>query len=451
MVDLNEMNDRRVAIVGAGITGLTSALELKKAGAKVDVFEQHGYAGGSIKSIREDEWLLEYGPNTLLVKDRKVAEFLASLGLWGDRLIANEESSNRFIVKNGQLVKLPTSIIEAIKTPLFSTTGKLSVLKEPFISKTDDQDETVAQFAERRIGKEMLDYALNPFIAGIYANRPEKLSLRHTFPRMHELEQSYGSLIWGAFASKNHNNDRISRELISFDNGLHQLTEGITSHLDDIYFNHEILRVHRSEEGWFLKSKFGDKGPYQKVILNVPLYKWSEKLLQIQPEELEIIQNVEYPPLSVFHLGFRKDDVQHSLDGFGFLVPEKEKRNMLGALFSSTLFPGRAPADSHLLTVFVGGGRQPELAKKESQLLLKIVLDDLKDLIGLKADPIFKEHIFWPSSIPAYHVGYDKVLEVFDSVESRYNGLHLAGNFRNGVSVPDCIKNGIRLAEDILS
>lgn len=443
------MADKKIAIVGAGITGLTAALEIKKKGIKVDVFEQHGYAGGSIKSIRQNEWLLEYGPNTLLVKNRKVADFLNNLGLWKDRLIANDESANRFIVKNGRLVKLPTSFLEALTTPLFSASGKLAILKEPFVSNTTNKDETVAQFVERRIGKEMLDYALNPFIAGIYANRPEKLSLRHTFPRMHELEQQYGSLVWGSFAGKNDNEDRIKRELISFENGLHEVVDAITAQLEQIYFSHEILKIQRLAEGWFLKTKFGEKGPYQNVILNVPLYKWNENLLPVQPGELEEIQKVEYPPLSVFHLGFKKDDIQHPLDGFGFLVPEKEQRNVLGALFSSTLFPGRAPADSHLMTVFVGGGREPELAQRESQKLLEIVLKDLGDLIGVNAEPIYKEHVFWPGSIPAYHVGYDKVLNSFDSIETRNPGLHLAGNFRNGVSVPDCIISGIHLAEKV--
>lgn len=443
------MTENKIAIVGTGITGLTAAWNLKNKGQQVDLFEQHGYAGGSIKSIRENDWLLEYGPNTLLVKDRSVVDFLKSLEIWEERVIANPESSNRFIVKNGQFVKLPISVFEAITTPLFSATGKLAILKEPFISRTNNRDETVAQFVERRIGKEMLDYALNPFIAGIYANRPEKLSLRHTFPRMYELEQEYGSLVWGSFAGKNDTEDRVSRQLISFENGLHQIVDAITNQLEEIYFNHEITNIQKINEGWFLKSKFGDKGPYQEVILNVPLYKWSEKLLPIQPAELKEIQKVEYPPLSVFHLGFKKDQVQHPLDGFGFLVPEKEGRNILGALFSSTLFPGRAPADSHLLTVFVGGGRQPELAEKDSQELIKIVLDDLEDLIGLNGEPTFKEHVFWPGSIPAYHTGYDDVLDVFESIETRNNGLHLAGNFRNGVSVPDCIKNGILLAEQI--
>lgn len=445
------MTDKKIVVIGAGITGLTAALKLKKSGAKVDVFEQHGYAGGSIKSVRENEWLLEYGPNTILVKDRQVADFLNQLGLWEDRLIANPESSNRFIVKKGRLIKLPTSLTEAITTPLFSASGKLAVLKEPFVSRTENEDETVAQFVERRIGKEILDYALNPFIAGIYANRPEKLSLRHTFPRMYELEQEYGSLVWGSLAGRSDNNGRVNRELISFQDGLHQFVQEITSKLEQIYFSHEVLNVQKTEQGWVLKTKFGEKGPYRDVIMNVPLYKWSENLFPIQSDEFEEIKAVNYPPLSVFHLGFKKDDVEHPLDGFGFLVPEKEQRNILGALFSSTLFPGRAPEDSHLMTVFVGGGRDPELAQRESQKLLSIVLDDLQELIGISGEPICKEHIFWPNSIPAYHVGYDSVLDIFDSIESRNPGLHLAGNFRNGVSVPDCIKNGIGLAEKINS
>lgn len=443
------MSDKKVAIIGAGITGLTAALKLKKQGIKVDLFEQHGYAGGSIKSIRQDNWLLEYGPNTLLVKDRQVADFLDELGLWDNRLVANPESSNRFIVRNGHLHKLPTSFIEAITTSLFTASGKLTVLKEPFISRSEKENETVAEFVERRIGKEMLDYALNPFIAGIYANRPERLSLRHTFPRMYELEQEYGSLVWGAFAGKNDNKDRVQRELISFENGLHDIVDAITGHLDQIYFGHETTKVEREDQNWFLKTKFGDKGPYQKVILNVPLYKWTETLLPVEREELAEIKKVNYPPLSVFHLGFKKEAIKHPLDGFGFLVPEKENRKILGGLFSSTLFPGRAPEDSHLMTVFVGGGRQPELAQRESQKLLQIVLDDLDDLIGVTEQPVYKEHVFWPTSIPSYHVGYDKVLDVFDSIENRHQGLHLAGNFRNGVSVPDCIKNGIKLAKKV--
>lgn len=447
------MSENTIAIVGAGITGLTAALSLKKKGRDVDLFEQHGYGGGSIRSVRQDGWLLEYGPNTLLVNDRQVADFLRATGLWEKRMEANPQSSKRYIVKNGELAAVPASFFEAIGTPLFSTGAKLKILKEPFISKAINSEESVAGFVERRLGSEILDYALNPFIAGIYANRPEKLSMRHTFPGMYEMEQNYGSLIWGTFAGRNKRREkgRVPRELLSFKDGLHQLVESITDQIDDIYYNHEVKKVYKSKEEWFVQSKFGTHGPYNQIIVNAPLYKWNRDLLPIEQQEIDEIKKVEYPPLSIFHLGFRKEDIKHPLDGFGFLVPEKENLNLLGALFSSTLFPGRAPQDHHLLTIFVGGGRQPDLAQKESHSLLKIVLGELKNLIGINPDPVFKEHVFWPQSIPAYHIGYDRVLETFQSIEKRNTGLYVAGNFRHGVSVPDCIKNGLNLSEKVLS
>ena len=445
------MSDNKVAIVGAGITGLAAAWSLQNKGRTVDLFEQHGYAGGSIRSLHHNGWLQEYGPNTLLLKDRQVAEFLQKLGIWDKRVQANEESSNRYIVKKGHLFSVPTSAIDAVSTSLFSTGAKFRVLKEPFVSKGMGSEESVADFVKRRLGEEILDYALNPFIAGIYANKPENLSMRHTFPAMYEMEQNYGSLIWGAVAGRNERKrkGRIPRELISFEGGLHDLVKKIANQLDTIHFNHEVSRVFNSKGKWHLKSTFGDHGPYQEVIINVPLYKWNRDFLPVEQHEFDQIKNVDYPPLSVFHLGFRREDVEHSLDGFGFLVPEVEHRSLLGALFSSTLFPARAPEGHHLLTVFVGGGRQPDLAQKESHTLLRIILDELKDLIGLSGNPVFKDHIFWPNSIPAYHIGYDSVLEAFRSIENRNSGLYFAGNFRYGVSVPDCIKNGLHLSEEL--
>lgn len=444
------MSEKKIAIVGTGITGLSAGWILKKKGFDVDLFEQHNYAGGSIKSVLQDNWLLEYGPNTLLLRDKKVLDFLYDIGIGKNRIVANPVSSKRYIVKNGELVPVPSSFFEAVSTPLFSMKGKFRILKEPFIHRAENQsDETVADFVKRRLGQEMLDYALNPMIAGIYANKPEKLSMRHTFPAMHDLEQDYGSLVWGAFAGKGDRKrrGRISRELISFTEGLHEIVDTISNQMNDIHYNHKIEHVFQVNSRWAIKSNFGDHGPYDSVILNVPLYKWNQDLLTVNEDELEEIKKVKYPPLSVFHLGFHVNDVAHPLDGFGFLVPEKEDRNILGALFSSTLFPGRAPEDHHLLTVFVGGGRQPDLAEKDSEILLNIVVDELESLIGVRGEPAMTEHVFWPNSIPGYHVGYDRVLETFRSVESRNPGLHLAGNFREGVSVPDCIKNGIALAE----
>jgi len=441
----------RVAIVGAGITGLVTAWKLQKFSVEVDVFERKAEPGGAIKTVKEDNWQVEYGPNTLLLKDRMVAEFITELGLSGEKKTANPEASKRFVVKDGVLEPLPSSLKSAVTTPLFSLGGKLRVLAEPFVPKNGDRDQTVAEFVKRRLGKEMLDYAINPFVAGIYANRPEYLSLRHAFPMMDDLEQEYGSLIWGTFAGskKRKEKGRIERELISFEKGMQQLPLTIAKQLNSIYLNHEVRSVTEQDGKWSVESSLGKFGPYDHVILNTPIYKLNEDLVSITDQELKTLKKVNYPPLSVMLLGFKKEDVKHELDGFGFLVPEQENRNILGALFSSTLFDERAPQDMHLLTVFVGGGRQPELAEKDSEELLKLVTKELEDLIGLSGEPKFKDHVYWPQSIPGYHVGYDEILDTIRNIEDRNRGLTLAGNFRNGISVPDCIKNGLKLADQL--
>ena len=445
------MNDNKLAIVGGGITGLTASKIFREKGIPVEIFEKKDEPGGALKTVQNSGWMLEYGPNTLLLKDQIVADFIDNLGISNEMILANENASKRFIVKNGQLEPLPTSMLKAISTPLFSFSGKMRILKEPFISRSENKDQTVAQFVERRLGKEVLQYAINPFVAGIFANNPESLSLRHAFPAMHNLEAEYGSLIWGMFsgAKKRKESGRIPRKLISFKNGIQQLPKALAEYAGNIHCDQKVEKVEKKGKDWFVLSNGQEFGPYSKVIINIPLYQITANLLPLNENDIYSTQNVNYPPLSVMHLGYKKEDVQHPLDGFGFLVPEVENRNILGALFSSTLFDGRAPDGHHLLTVFIGGGRQPDLAPVETEKMLKMVQQELHELIGAVREPVFIDHIYWPNSIPAFHIGYDDILTTFKNIEVKNPGLHLAGNFRNGISVPDCIKNGIELAEKI--
>ncbi len=446
------MENKKAAIVGAGITGLVTAYKLQEAGLDAELYEKNSAPGGTMKTVNADGWQVEYGPNTLLLKDRMVKDFLEDTGLANELITANPDAEKRFILKNGKLEPLPASFLGAIGTPLFSFKAKLRVLAEPFISKSNNPDQTVAEFVARRLGSEILDYAINPFVAGIFANNPDSLSLRHAFPIMHHLEQEYRSLITGSFsgAKKRKAEGRIPRELISFKGGIQQLPNVIASKLRSIHFNNEILSIEKRLEGWYLISENKQTGPFETVILNTPLHKWSSEFLSMDKEVLKSIRSVNYPPLSVLCLGFKKKDVAHPLDGFGFLVPEKENRSILGGLFSSTLFNNRAPEDHDLLTIFVGGGRQPKFASLETDKFLPMVLDELHDILGIKGEPVFIDHIYWPMSIPAYHVGYDDVLKTFDRIEIDNPGLFIAGNFRNGISVPDCIMNGIRLADRVL-
>ncbi len=440
----------KIAIVGAGITGLTAAHRVKKSGKKVHLFDRKPEPGGVIGTEDSAGWRYELGPNTLLLKDPEVEKLINDLNLTDRIVTANQQASKRFIVKEGQLHELPTSFSGFLSTALFSGRAKRRLLREPFAGKVQP-GATVAQFFHQRFGAEILNYAVNPFIAGIYAGSPDQLSLKHTFPALHRMQQESGSVLLGGIRKmiKGRDSNKPKRRLISFQTGLQELPKALISDLEDTRLNQEIKKTEHRSDGWFLQTESAEYGPYSDVVITVPLHKWNRELLPFQHHEIQTIKSVTYPPLSVLVLGYKKEDIEHPLDGFGFLVPEKEGRSVLGALFTSTLFKNRAPAGYHLLTVFIGGSRQPELAGKTSAELLDLTKKDLADLIGLKDAPNFNKHIYWPRSIPQYHTGYDDVLAVFDSLEKNNPGLHLAGNFRGGVSVPDCIKNGLILGEKL--
>ena len=445
------MTGNKTAVVGAGITGLSAAWQAKQLGADVDLFDSKKRTGGVISTENEDGWRYELGPNTLLLKDPEIEALIDNLDLIPHMETANRESSKRFIVKDGELSALPQSLKGFLKTQLFSNRAKARLLREPFIRKTG-ADASIAEFFENRFGKEILDYAVNPFIAGIHAGKPEDLSVKYAFPALHNLEETSGSVILGGIRNMFQRNGKkkTKRRLISFETGLHELPAKMSSELSNIYPEHTLERTEKLGDGWYIYTNHGKYGPYSELVITIPLHKWDDKMLPISKSNLGKIRNVTYPPLSMMVLGYNKEHVDHPLDGFGFLVPEIERRNILGALFTSTLFKNRAPEGHHLLTVFAGGARQPDVAKMESEQLLKLVEDDLRDLIGLKGKPVFKDHIYWPNSIPQYEKGYGEIYSILDELESENPGLHLAGNFRHGISVPDCIKNGLKLGRKIV-
>src|SRR6056297_448619 len=444
------MAEKKTAVVGAGITGLSAAWQASQLGADVDLFDSKKRSGGVINTENEDGWRYELGPNTLLLKDPEIEALIDNLGLKFSMEIANSESSKRFIVKDGELQALPQSLKGFLKTPLFSYKAKARLLREPFVRPTGT-DASIADFFENRFGKEILDYAVNPFIAGIHAGKPEDLSVKYAFPALHDLEQTSGSVILGGIRNmfKKTGQKKIKRRLISFKTGLHELPVKMSSELSNIYPEHTLQRTEKLDDGWYIYTNQGQYGPYKDVVITIPLHKWDENMLPVPNAGLKKIRHVAYPPLSMMVLGYKKEDIGHPLDGFGFLVPEVENRNILGALFTSTLFKNRAPEGHHLLTVFAGGARQPDIARMDSEKLLKLVEDDLKDLIGLKGNPVFKDHIYWPNSIPQYDKGYGEIYSILEQIERDNPGLHLAGNFRDGISVPDCIKSGLKLGRKL--
>lgn len=440
--------NRSVGVLGGGISGLSGAYALARKEITATIYEKDSEVGGVIKSVRQGEWLIEEGPNTLMIKDKALWNLLEELELKNEILEANAEAKKRFIVKNHSPVAAPLSFWDFIRSPLLTASAKVRLLKEPFVTKSKKKDETIAEFFMRRLGKEPLNYAVNPFVSGIYAGDPKTLSVKHTFSKLWELEQQYGSLLKGILKSDRSASSR--RALISFRQGLQQLPQAMAKALPgEIHTSTEITSVYKKNDQWIVSGLANDHSfehTYDCLISTLPAYTLSDIF---EDNRFSEFNNVPYVPMRMLALGFRDKQIAHPLDGFGILAPEVENLHFLGSLFSSTLFPGRAPDHHHLLTCFIGGARQPELAKKSQNELLPIVLQELKKLIGLEGDPMFVHDKYWEKAIPQYEVGYDRFLRLMNEIEKEQRGLYFEGNFRGGVSVPDCISSGFETANRV--
>ncbi|NGP89256.1 protoporphyrinogen oxidase [Fodinibius halophilus] len=440
-----------VAILGAGISGLTIAHALAKKNISVTVYEKRDEVGGAIHSTQQDGWLIEEGPNTLMVRTQEVWDLLKELEL-GERIReANAAAQKRFIVKNVTPVALPNSLGSFLSTPLFTAGAKLRLLKEPFIEAPTKEDDSIANFIERRLGKQPLDYGVNPFVSGIFAGDPRQLSVKHTFSSLWEMEQEHGSLVKGMF-KKDRSNNTPEKALLSFDEGNQVLPKALASKLPEtVQTSTTVTSVIPKDDSWQVKTQTGAENITNRhncVVSTIPAYATTTIFESALFDELS---ELPYAPLSVLALGYKKEQVSHPLNGFGMLVPEVEEYKLLGCLFSSTLFENRAPEGHHLITCFIGGARNPGLAFKSEEELRSIVTNELDELLGVTGDPVFSHHKFWNKAIPQYEVGYDRFISQMQNIEQEYPGLFLDGNYRNGVSVPDCISTGIETAEKISS
>ncbi len=450
-------------VAGAGISGLTLAWRLHSSGVNVQVIHREDSPGGAVKTIRKDGWILEAGPNTIVLANTYMQELLNSLGLEDSVMPAAPASSNRYIVRGKKPVPLPAGPVPFMFSKLFTTKAKLRLFKEPFIRPGQNPDESLAAFVERRLGKEFLDYAINPFVAGVYAGNPENLSVRHAFPMLLKLEQKYGSLIKGQFRIKDEDRKpgdipRSKAPLITFKKGNEELTDTIAQKLSgNIESVFEIKEVIKTKDAkgctYRIRSSNGAEAVCRNLILTLPLHALGKiKWTNFDEANPGRIPHVEHPPLAVVHLGYKRSDIEHPLDGFGMLVPEKEKMNILGCLFNSSLFEDRTPGpDLTLLTCFVGGSRNPELVSQNDESVFKLATDDLSVLLGAKGKPVFREITRWPDAIPQYTTSYDAVYEQISSIEQKNQGLYLAGNFRNGISVPDCVRNAWMMADKLMT
>lgn len=442
-----------VAIVGAGITGLVAAFRLRERGVPVTVYEAADRPGGVIRSTREGGYLAECGPNSILESSPKIRALIRDLGLEPRRLYSDPRAENRYLVRGGRPVCLPASPLKFFTTELFSLGAKLRLLREPFVPRAPAEvEESVAQFVLRRLGREWLDYAINPMIAGIYAGDPERLSVKHGFPRLHALEQRYGSLLKGQILGARERRARgeISKQeapKVSFDEGLQVLTDTLAGRLGPaLQLRSPVTRLERAPAGWRVTvRRDGAESVHLHcaVLLAAPAYRLAEvELVADGVPALAPLGEIYYPPVASVVLGFRRADVPHPLDGFGMLVPAVERFHILGTLFSSSLFPNRAPAGQVLLTTYLGGVRAPELALKPEAELVALTRRDLEAILGVRGEPTYVHVRVYPKAIPQYELGYGRFQALMEAFEARAPGIFLAGHFRNGISLGDSILAG---------
>ena len=448
-----------VVVIGAGISGLATAWWLQSSGRRVTVIEAASRAGGTIGTIRDSGYLIETGPNSTLETSPLIAQLLGETGTASQRVYANPAAKNRFILRNGTLLPLPLTPPAFLRTRVFSTGAKLGLLRELFVGRSPaDSDETVARFVRRRLGAEFLDYAINPFVAGVYAGDPERLSVRAAFPKLFEIEQQYGSLIRGQIqgARERKRRKEVSRQaapMLSFGDGMQTLTDGIAARLTDLRLGTRATSISRTADcGWEVSAS-GDDGAgslrARSVLIATPAAAAAQLLAPHAGSASAAMEQIPYPPVASVASAYARADVAHALDGFGFLVPKKEQRRILGTIFSSTLFGNRAPGGTVLLTTFVGGMRQPELAELDETAIAALVQDELVSLLGVRAAP---QRIWvkrWERAIPQYTLGHLGRVAAIDEAERALPGLFFCANYRGGISVADCIKSSRAAADRV--
>ena len=448
---------RPVVVIGAGLTGLTLATALQRAGTPVVLLEKSERPGGVIRSVRRDGFLAEDSANSMMIKAREVEDFVGALGL-NDRLVeANPIANKRFLMRYGRVLPMPMSMIDAVRTPLYTFGAKLRLLKEPFVpAAARDADESVAGFVTRRMGREFLDYGIAALVSGIFAGDPERLSLRHAFPKVWNLEASYGSLIGGAvklmLERRREGTKPYKSRIVSFRDGLETLPLAMAGEVGgDLRLGAEVQGIEQRDGAWrvaWTDASGAHETDAAAVVPTVPLKALKElPWIDDVRETFAGLPSLVHPPVTTLSLGYRRDQVAHPMDGFGMLTPLAENRRILGAIFSSTLFPGRAPEGYVLFMVFMGGATRPELAARTEPEALEIARAELGEMFGVTGEPAFVNHRHWPAAIPQYNVGHGDFLAALASIEARFPGLHVQGNFRGGPGVNDCIASGLALAD----
>ena len=442
------MNDVDVLVVGGGISGLASAWWLARTSLSVAVWERSAHPGGKIRSHRRDGYTTERGAALIMNFRPEVNQLLAETDLDAGKILRGP-CANRYLIRDGRLLPLPMTLAAMVASPMWSRRARLRMALEPFIPKSRRQHETVAEFIQRRLGRDMLEQAMEPYVAGPLASSVELAEAQAVLPRLTALEQRYGSLALGVLVHKLlRRRSACATEAFSFAGGTAEMVKAIAS-TPGISFQSdcEVTALEPTSDGWRVSATRAGSDcsvRARQLILSVPAHAAASLLSPLDLELGSLLAGIEYAPLSVVHLGLERTAVRHPLDGTGFLVPRSQRkiRALTGNLWMSSLFPARAPKDKLLLSSYLGGARTPEATDWDDERSVLEVLSILEPLLGLRGAPEMVRVDRHRRALPLYHGAYQDRLQAIDKCVARLPGLCLAANYRNGVSIRDRIVCG---------
>jgi len=461
----------RVTIVGGGIAGLSAAYHLEQgsraAGIELEctLVEKDTRLGGKVVTNRRDGFVVEGGPDSFLTQKPWAVDLCRKIGLEGQLVGTNEASRRVFILWNGKLRKLPDGVLLVVPTrfapfalsTLISPLGKLRMGMDLFIPRRGgSSDESVADFVRRRLGSEALDKIAEPLMGGIHTSDPERQSLLATFPRFADIERKHGSLIKGMLAGRGHRPAGASKPLptfMSLRGGLEQLTETVAARLGPtrVLTGRTVQGISRDADGRFaLRLDDGATLEADAVVLANPAKMAAELVEGMDGALAGRLRTIRYVSTATVSFGFRQAELGHDLQGFGFVIPSKERRAITGCTWSSTKFDGRAPERGALIRCFLGSAVDDSSARFPEDEMVRVARAELKSIMRVTADPVETWVYPWKDGHPQYDVGHLDLMASIDAMIAARPGLHLIGSSYRGIGLPDCIRGGQAAAEAIV-
>ncbi|MCP4128154.1 MAG: protoporphyrinogen oxidase [Gammaproteobacteria bacterium] len=447
------MSDSDVIIIGAGISGLSTAWWLAQQGVKVEVWESQPTIGGKIKTTTENGYMSESAAGLLVNFRPEIDRVIKSSGVaWAKQ--QRPDNLKRYVLHQGQLCPVPMTFTGIARSPLWSHGGKLRMLAEGLISGKGAPGESVSQFIKRRFGPEMLNTAIDPFVSGTLASDPDLAEAASVLPRLKTLENRYGSITSGMLVNKLWKQRRINRaDTFSFDGGMSQLIEAMAA-APGIHIRRKVTirQIEPDQNGWQVHAEtpYGSLNQIShQLVMTTPANISAQLLSGIDQELSQLLGSIEYAPIAVLHMGFDRQQITHPLDGTGFLVAKRDRLNLNGNLWMSSLFPQRAPAGKALLTSYLGGARHPGTLDLPDSKLITHALDGLSRLLGIDDTLEYVRLNRHHKGLPLYHGQYQAKLHQIHTCTSGHSGLHLCGNYAGGVSVRERIYQGKMTAQRI--